>query len=67
MSARMIAGLIVNPETLRHVIDRQLVYGTSRALFEEVRFDANMVTSVDWVTYPVLHMEIVPPVDRDSF
>ena len=53
-------GLIVNPETLRHVIDRQLVYGTSRTLFEEVRFDENMVTSVDWATYPVLHMASVP-------
>jgi CO/xanthine dehydrogenase Mo-binding subunit len=53
-------GLIVNPETLRHVIDRQLVYGTSRAMFEEVRFDQNMVTSVDWLTYPVLHMNAVP-------
>jgi len=53
-------GLIVNPETLRHVIDRQLVYGTSRAMFEEVRFDQNMVTSVDWLTYPVLHMDAVP-------
>ena len=40
-------GMIVNPETLKHVIDRQLVYGTSRAMFEEVRFDQNMVTSVD--------------------
>ena len=54
------AGLIINPETLRHVIDRQLVYGTSRAMFEEVRFDANMVTSVDWLTYPVLHADAVP-------
>ena len=53
-------GLIVNPETLRHVIDRQLVYGTSRAMFEEVRFDSNMVTSVDWLTYPVLHIDAVP-------
>jgi CO/xanthine dehydrogenase Mo-binding subunit len=52
--------LIVNPETLRHVIDRQLVYGTSRTLFEEVRFDENMVTSVDWVTYPVLHIDSMP-------
>ena len=32
--------MIVNPETLKHVIDRQLVYGTSRAMFEEVHFDA---------------------------
>jgi len=54
-------GLIVNPETLRHVIDRQLVYGTSRAFFEEVRFDADSVTSVDWETYPVLHADFPLP------
>lgn len=55
-------GLIVNPETLRHVIERQLVYGTSRAFFEEVRFDDKMVTSVDWISYPVLHMDAIPEV-----
>jgi CO/xanthine dehydrogenase Mo-binding subunit len=27
---------------------------------EEVRFDQNMVTSVDWLTYPVVKMEGVP-------
>jgi nicotinate dehydrogenase subunit B len=53
-------GLIVNPETLRHVIERQLVYGTSRAMFEEVRFDDKMVTSVDWISYPVLHLDSIP-------
>ena len=29
-------GLIVNPETLSHVIERQLVYGTGRATVEEL-------------------------------
>src|SRR5262245_66443387 len=48
-------GMIVNPETLKHVIDRQLVYGTSRAMLEEERFDANMVSSVDWESYTVMH------------
>jgi nicotinate dehydrogenase subunit B len=54
-------GVIVNPETIRHVIDRQLVYGVSRTMYEEVRFDQNMVTSVDWLTYPVVKMDGVPP------
>ena len=54
-------GLIVNPETLSHVIERQLVYGTGRTTVEELRYDANRVTSIDWETYPVLHMEHVPP------
>ena len=53
-------GMIVNPETLKHVIDRQLVYGTSRAMFEELRFNETTVTSVDWATYPVLHVNDVP-------
>ena len=53
-------GLIVNPETIKHVIDRQLVWQTSRTMYEEVQFDENMVTSVDWLTYPVLKMAGVP-------
>jgi CO/xanthine dehydrogenase Mo-binding subunit len=53
-------GLIVNPETLRHVIERQLVYGTGRTTVEELTWDRNMVTSLDWNSYPVLHMEHVP-------
>jgi nicotinate dehydrogenase subunit B len=57
-------GLIINPDTLRHVIDRQLVYGTSRTMFEELRFDENMVTSIDWETYPVLHADFpLPQID----
>ena len=53
-------GLIINPETIRHVIDRQLVYGLSRTLIEEVQFDQDMVQSVDWLTYPVIKMDAVP-------
>jgi nicotinate dehydrogenase subunit B len=53
-------GMIVNPDTLRHVIDRQLVYGTSRAMVEEVHFDDSRVTSVDWESYPVIHMDGLP-------
>jgi len=29
-------------------------------MFEEVAFDANMVTSTDWQSYPVLHMNAIP-------
>ena len=53
-------GLIINPETLRHVIERQLVYGTGRTTVEELTWDRNMVTSLDWSSYPVLHMQHVP-------
>jgi len=53
-------GLVVNPQGLRHTIEGGLVQGLSRALFEEVRFDTNMVTSVDWGSYPILEMSDAP-------
>jgi nicotinate dehydrogenase subunit B len=53
-------GLIVNPETIKHVIDRQIIWQTSRTMHEEVQFDDKMVQSVDWLSYPVLKMPGVP-------
>jgi len=53
-------GLIVNPETIKHVIDRQIVWQTSRTMHEEVQFDDKMVHAADWLTYPVLKMPGVP-------
>jgi nicotinate dehydrogenase subunit B len=53
-------GLIVNPETIKHVIDRQIVWQTSRTMHEEIQFDDKMVHSVDWLSYPVLKMPGVP-------
>jgi CO/xanthine dehydrogenase Mo-binding subunit len=47
-------GLVVNPEALRRTIEAGTLYGLSRALHEEVRFDTEKVTSVDWVTSPTL-------------
>lgn len=53
-------GLVVNPEGLRYTIEGGLVQALSRSLFEEVRFDRNMVTSVDWSSYPILEMKDAP-------
>jgi CO/xanthine dehydrogenase Mo-binding subunit len=53
-------GLIVNPATLRATIEGNIVQSTSRSLFEEVTFDRNSVTSVDWVTYPISDMADAP-------
>jgi CO/xanthine dehydrogenase Mo-binding subunit len=47
-------GLIINPEGLRRTIEAGLLYGLSRALHEEVTFDAEKVTSVDWASSPTL-------------
>jgi CO/xanthine dehydrogenase Mo-binding subunit len=53
-------GLIVNPETLRRTLECGMLYALSRALHEEVRFDAEKVTSVDWVTHPTLRHTDTP-------
>jgi nicotinate dehydrogenase subunit B len=47
-------GLVINPEALRRTLEGGMLYGLSRALHEEVRFDGEKVTSVDWTTYPTL-------------
>jgi CO/xanthine dehydrogenase Mo-binding subunit len=39
---------------LRATIEGNIVQGVSRTLFEEVRFDASNVRSVDWLSYPIL-------------
>jgi nicotinate dehydrogenase subunit B len=53
-------GLIINPEGLRYTIEGNVVHGLSRTLFEEVRFDRNSVTSIDWLSYPVLDIADAP-------
>ena len=53
-------GQIINPDLVRLTIEANVVQSTSRALFEEVRFDDKMVTSVDWNTYPILEMKDAP-------
>jgi CO/xanthine dehydrogenase Mo-binding subunit len=53
-------GLIINPQSLRQTIEGNVVQGLSRTLFEEVRFDRNTVTSVDWASYPILEMRDAP-------
>jgi CO/xanthine dehydrogenase Mo-binding subunit len=53
-------GLVVNPRGLRYTIEGNVVQGLSRTLFEEVRFDENAVTSVDWASYPILDIADAP-------
>jgi CO/xanthine dehydrogenase Mo-binding subunit len=47
-------GLVINPEALRRTIECGMLHSLSRTLHEEVRFDTEKVTSVDWVTHPTL-------------
>ena len=53
-------GQIINPDLLRLTIEGNVVQSTSRALWEEVKFDDKMVTSIDWLGYPILDMTEAP-------
>jgi CO/xanthine dehydrogenase Mo-binding subunit len=53
-------GLIVNPEALRRTIEGGILHSVSRTLHEEVQFDAEKVTSVDWASYPTLRHTDAP-------
>ena len=63
-------GLIVNPGGLQRCVENAAVYAASRALHEEVTFSRSAVTSVDWLTYPILDITETPgsvqivPIDR---
>jgi nicotinate dehydrogenase subunit B len=53
-------GQVINPDGLRSTIEGNIVQGVSRTLWEEVKFDAKNVTSVDWMTYPILDITETP-------
>jgi CO/xanthine dehydrogenase Mo-binding subunit len=62
--AAMDVGLAVNPALVENQIVGQVIQSVSRVLKEEVLFDKTGVTSLDWVSYPILrfaeHPDVVP-------
>jgi CO/xanthine dehydrogenase Mo-binding subunit len=56
------AGFAVNPAFIENQISGQLVQAASRMFKEEVTFDENGVTSLDWKSYPVLRFGECPEV-----
>jgi len=55
-------GLIVNPDGLTNQIEGNIIQGVSRTLLEEVRFDAQGVKNLDWVSYPIVTYRRVPDI-----
>ena len=56
-------GIIVNPDGLSNQIEGNVIQATSRALMEEVNFDAAGVTNLNWNSYPIIRFRDVPDVD----
>jgi CO/xanthine dehydrogenase Mo-binding subunit len=53
-------GLVINPEGLKRTIECGMLHSLSRALHEEVRFDTEKTTGVDWITHPTLRHADTP-------
>jgi len=56
------SGFAVNPNLIYNQMIGNVIQGASRALWEEVTFNKNNVTSIDWVTYPILRFKDHPAV-----
>jgi nicotinate dehydrogenase subunit B len=53
------AGLAVNPEGIENQMTGGSIFGLSRIL-EQVNFNKSRVTSLDWVSYPILRFKDSP-------
>jgi CO/xanthine dehydrogenase Mo-binding subunit len=53
-------GQIINPDGLAKCIEGNIVQGISRTLWEEVKFSDKAVTTIDWITYPILDITETP-------
>jgi CO/xanthine dehydrogenase Mo-binding subunit len=56
-------GLAVNPDGVKNQATGGAIQAASWTLFEEVNYDKRRVTSLDWVTYPILRFKDSPKVD----
>ena len=58
----MDSGPISNPDGIKNQVEGGTLQGISRALFEEVTWNAERVTSVDWRSYRTFYLGAAVPV-----
>jgi CO/xanthine dehydrogenase Mo-binding subunit len=56
------SGFTMNPDLIYNQMMGNLIQGTSRLMSEEVTFNKNQVTSIDWIGYPILRFRDHPKV-----
>lgn len=56
-------GLVINPDGLKNQIEGGIIQAASRSLKEQVMFDSNGITSLDWASYPIFTFPEVPDVE----
>jgi CO/xanthine dehydrogenase Mo-binding subunit len=58
-------GLMVNPECVESQLEGNILQTLSRTLHEEIVYDRERITSVDWTRYPILTFPEVPAIELD--
>ncbi|HEY7038172.1 MAG TPA: molybdopterin cofactor-binding domain-containing protein [Methylomirabilota bacterium] len=53
-------GLMINPDCVQAQLEGNILQTLSRALHEEIVYDRDRVTTVDWASYPILTFPEVP-------
>lgn len=57
------SGLVINPDGLKNQTEGGMIQSASWSMLEEVNFDQNGITSVDWTSYPILRMMDIPEIE----
>jgi CO/xanthine dehydrogenase Mo-binding subunit len=56
-------GLMINPDNVQAQLEGNILQTLSRALHEEIVYDRDRVTTVDWNSYPILKFPEVPTLE----
>ena len=56
-------GLMINPDCVQAQVEGNVLQTLSRALHEEIVYDRERVTTVDWQAYPILTFPEVPKIE----
>jgi nicotinate dehydrogenase subunit B len=57
------AGLVINPDGARNQLEGGIVHAASMTLKEQVTFDSEGISSLDWSHYPIMTFSEVPEID----
>ena len=53
---------MINPDGIRLQVEGQVIQTISRTLLEEIQWEGNRITSLDWSTYKLLEFPEVPAI-----
>src|SRR4030095_15263011 len=56
-------GLMINPDCVQGQLEGNIIQTLSRTLHEEIVYDRDRVTTVDWASYPILTFPEVPALE----